>query len=236
VELANSVRGERSWEAPRTGVERWVRAISSLLASLPLVLYLAAHLGRAVWSPSFWAALPGLDWIIARLYGVGARYYRQADVDLERYGQPAEATVADESLADLYLALGHAHEAELLYRPLAQESAPVGPYRRAAAQVSLARAWLRQGRPEPAAAALPAALSALEPYGDQDLEAQAGELLGEALLLTGQPAEGVDRLAASCRRYQESGAWARATRLVNACKAGCGRDGWPAIRWPAPSR
>ncbi len=214
VDLANSVRGERPWESPRTGVGRWVRAGSSLLASLPLVLYLAAHLGRAVWSPSFWAALPGLDWIIARLYGVGARYYRRADADLERYGQPAEGTVADESLADLYLALGHAREAELLYRPLAQESALVGPYRRATAQVSLAKAWLRQGRPEPAAEVLPAALSALEPYGDRDLEARAGELLGEALLFTGQPAKGVNLLAASCRRYQESEAWVQATGLV----------------------
>jgi len=84
----------------------WARAAFALLTSLPLVIYLAVYLGRAVWRPSFWATLPGLDWIIARLYAVGARYYRRADADLERYGQPAEATVADEGLAALYLALG----------------------------------------------------------------------------------------------------------------------------------
>jgi tetratricopeptide (TPR) repeat protein len=214
VDLADSVRGERPWQVPQRGLRQWVRSISSLLTSLPLVLYLTRYLGHTVWDPSFWAALPGLDWILARLYGVGARYYLQADVDLESFGQPTEATVADKDLADLYLTLGQVHEAELLYRSLAKESALVGPYRRATAQVSLAKTWLRQGHPELAAAGLPAALSALEPYDDRDLEAQAGELLGEALVFTGQPAEGIKSLAVSFRHYQESKVWDRATGLV----------------------
>jgi hypothetical protein len=207
---------------PRQG-NLWARLWPgfNFVVSLPLVLYLGFTLGRRVWHPRFWPALIGLDWIIARLMATGARYYRQADDILEQHGKAAEGLVADEKLAALYLRLGDAAEAERLCRwLLGQEASSVGPYRQALVRVMLADALIGLGRPGEAREPLRVALPVLDEYMDYPREARALELLGEALLATGQGAEAMLTLASASLRYQETGRWLDATRLAE------GLEGW----------
>jgi tetratricopeptide (TPR) repeat protein len=216
VDLAVAAGGRGSL-SPYRGAQNpqqeglWARLWPALyfVVSLPLVLYLSFTLGRRAWHPRFWPALIGLDWIVARLMATGARYYRRADAILESYGKAAEGLVADEKLAALYLHLGDAGAAEQLCRRLlAPKGCSLGPYRRALVQVILGDALLGLGRPDEARGPLREAERVLDDYVDDAGQARALELLGMALLATGQQEEAMLHLAgrgAGCLAAERAG-------------------------------
>lgn len=162
----------------------WLQKISHLFyffLSLPLLIYLTRSLGWRVWRPRFWPTLRGLDWMIARLFALGARAYKAADQLLEQHGTPAEGVAADERLANLYLAVGDAGRARGLFVWLLQQTeAPLGDYRRAVAQVGLGEALLRLGQEVEAQQQLATAVPLLTLYEDPDLLARAELLLAAA--------------------------------------------------------
>jgi tetratricopeptide (TPR) repeat protein len=215
VDLATDVRGRVGRDVAGSGLRQRLQDFFHFVASLPLVLYLSPHLGRRVWHPRFWPVLRDLDWIIARLFVTGARYYKKADRILETYGAPAEGVVADERLAFLYLTWGDAQRAEALFwRLLAEAEGPLGTYHQASVRVGLGETYNQLQRPKQAEEQLRAALPVLAMYEDRDMEARARELLAEALLATGEETEAIQSFAESCRWYEAEGRWTEATRIV----------------------
>ncbi|MFO7538909.1 MAG: hypothetical protein R6X32_12760 [Chloroflexota bacterium] len=213
AELAATARGGQQEEAAVSlGIIHPIRAIFYAFISLPLLLYLSFGLGRQVWRPRFWPQLRYLDWIIARLFAEAASYYSQADPLLEQYGQPAEAVIADEKLAFLYLAVGDPHEAERLFRYLlAETEAPLGPYRRALAQVGLGESLLRLGQRTAAETALQTAVPTLQAYEDRVSLAGATLLLAQA---SATPATAVAQAQQALQLYQELGREEEATNAA----------------------
>lgn len=215
VDLAITVRGRVEQRRPRSSFQQHLRDFFTFFAALPLVLYLTPSLGWRVWHPRFWPVLRDLDWIIARLFVTGAKYYDKADRLLEQYGTPAESVVADEKLANLYLALGDTQQAELRFLRLWTESeTPLSSYHQAAVCVGVGETYLRLYRPRQALKPLRAALPVLATYEDRELEARARDLLGRALLSTEEPAEAISHLIAAQEWYQAQEKWTEATRLV----------------------
>jgi len=215
VDLATDVRGSVGREALGSDLQHRLQGFFYFATSLPLVLYLSLYLGRRVWHPRFWPVLRDLDWIIARLFVTGASYYHKADRILDTYGAPAETVVADEKLAFLYLTWGDAHRAELLFwRLLAKAEGPLGTYHQASVRLGLGEAYYQLQRPKQAEEQLRAALPVLAMYEDREMEAQARELLAQALLATGEETEAIQYFAESCRWYQAEGRWTEATRIV----------------------
>ena len=213
--LARDVQGDVDLEQPTASVRRHLRDLPSLIASLPLVLYLTPSLGWRVWRPRFWRVLRDLDWVIARLFVSAARYYRKADRLLEEHGTPGESVVADERLAYMYLALGNLQEAERLFLGLLEEEeAPLSRYHTASVRVGLAETYVRSQQPRRAAEPLRGALPVLAAYEDHELEARARDLLGQALLARGEGAEAVEHLTRAQGWYQDAEKWAEATELV----------------------
>lgn len=214
VGLATSVRGPvETGEGMMRGL-RPLRTLFTFIISLPLVIYLNMHLGWRVWHPDFWPTLLNLDWIIARLFATGARYYRRADPLLEQFGDPGEGVAADEKLAYLYLALGDAGLAQAQFdRLLAETEAPLGEYRQAAVRVGLGQAWLRQGQPAQAREQLEQALPILQQYEDQALEARARAALAEALFAE-NPEQAVVQFDQSARIATGCDDWVTATNTL----------------------
>ncbi len=203
VNLALAARGHDAPRSVQPGLIQRLFDASQVYLSLPLMFYLSFYLGKRVWHPRFWPTLHNLDWLIARLFAAGARYYRQADPILEKYGAPSEGVAADEKLAVLYLALGDAEQAELLLESLlAEEEAPLGEYRRAAVRVGLGRARLRLGRYAAAQEQLELALPVLQLYEDRELQAVSQALLGETLTERGDPAKAVRAYRRSSKLYR----------------------------------
>jgi hypothetical protein len=211
--LAASARGSELEERTAgRGLYRFLRACFYAFISLPLLVYLSFGLGRQVWRPRFWPQLRYLDWIIARLFAEAAAHYSKADTILENHGQPAEAVLADEKLAFLYLAVGDPYEAERLFHYLlAEVEAPLGPYRRALVRLGLAEALLWLGQRENAEMALQTTVPTLQEYGDNYSLAKAGLLLSQA---TPSPETAVDQAQQSIRLFQELGREVEATHVA----------------------
>ena len=229
VGLAVAARGygERRYVEPAGRVG--VRAFLTFLSALPLVVYLSFYLGRGVWRPRFWPVLRHFDWIIARLFTTGADQYKRADPLLERHGVPAEAVVADEKLAYLYLMLGDGRQAQSLFtRLLAEEEAPLGEYRQASVRVGLGEAHLLLQQAAEALTPLRTALPVAERYEDEMLAARACALLAEALCRSGEQEEALQQFARSLRGYQQEERWVWATGIGERLDAIRVQPKWPA--------
>lgn len=199
VGLAIAARGYDEKHVSRHGIQAWSSHFFSFFLSLSIALYLSRYLGRRVWAPGFWPALHNLDWMIARLFALGARHYRTADTLLETHGTPAEGVAADERMASLLLAMGDTRQAERIYASLVQETdTPLSEYRRAAVSVGLGEALWRQERREQARGYLETAVPILQRYADQELEAQAELLLAQTLPLS----ESLPRYGRALTLYQ----------------------------------
>ncbi|OQY21690.1 MAG: hypothetical protein B6I34_06930 [Anaerolineaceae bacterium 4572_32.1] len=216
VGLAVSARGYREIIPPRTGRwQRWVSGILSLRALLPLIVYLSFHFGLRVWRPGFWLMLQEIDWIIARLFVSGVRWYRQALQLLDRPDTRAGRVQAEEKLAQLYLIMGDADQAAVSFRALLEESkTPLSEYRRGSVQAGLGQALLRLGQLEAAQEQLEAALPIVRTYQDIELAAQVHGLLAEAFLQRKQPAKSLEQFSAAMRLYQKQKNIVSATEIA----------------------
>ncbi len=204
VDLSVSARGQRDYAPLKLKTWRdWLGAGLALLGSIPLTIYLQFAFGLH-WNPRSWAMLAGQDWIIARLFGTGAAWYRRADALLSPLGKLADPLQADEKLAHLYVVMGDPTAAlPILEHLLAQTEIPLGEYRRARVRASLGHALLRLDRPAAGLEHLQAALPLIVGYADTPLEAQVRALIAEAQLQLGQYAEAMPQFDQSLRLYQK---------------------------------
>ncbi len=156
--------------------------------ALPLLGYVAYRFGWRFCRPRSWPALRDKDWVIVRLFSLGARAYRQADAILEQVGQPRERVTADEKLARLYLSMGDAAEARPVFeRLLAAGAVSLSEYRRAVAQVGYGQTLLSLGEAAQAAQLVEVVLPILPRYDDMAELARAHAVLAEAYLAQQQP-------------------------------------------------
>jgi tetratricopeptide (TPR) repeat protein len=216
VDLAISARGYREIiPSPAGRWRQWLDGLLSFRGLLPLIVYLSFHFGLRVWRPGFWPMLQDQDWIIARLFVTGARWYRRARRLLGRLGAHAGRVQADEKLAHLYLRIGDAAQAASSFQALLEErDAPLGEYRRASVQAGQGWALLRLGRSELARERLQKALPVVQAYDDVTLEAQVQSLLAEVLLGTGRHGEALHQFRRALRLYQKQGDIVGATEIA----------------------
>ncbi len=217
VELAISARGYRQMIPPESGRwRRWLDGLLSLRALLPLIVYLSLNFGWSVWRPSFWPALQEQDWIIARLFVTGARWYRRARRRLRALADAgADRVQADEKLAFLYLTMGDAARAAPLFEALLKErAAPLGEYRRGRVRLGLGHALLRLGRSEAALEQFERALPVAHAYEDLELAAQLQGLLAEALFRLERYEEALNQFGQAMRLYQQQDDVVGATEIA----------------------
>jgi tetratricopeptide (TPR) repeat protein len=224
VDLAVSARGEREIATPRSRPQtdrwRWLIDLVLLPAYLPLLIYLSLYFGRRVYRSRAWHILGRQDWIIARLFGVGMRWYRRADRILDRVGTGSEPLRADEKIATLFLTMGDAHEAAPRFQALLDtHSAALGEYRRAVVQAGLGQAYLRLNDYASARDQLQAAMPVLEAYGDIESQALVIGLLAEANLHVGDRSVALTQLGRAMRLYQKQGDLVGATEVAERLNA-----------------
>jgi len=225
VALAISARGYREIISPKARHwQRWMTGLFSLRAMLPLIAYLSLQFGLRVWSPKFWPMLQEQDWIIARLFVTGARWYRRARQILSVQDSHADRVQADEKLAHLYLTMGDAAQAAASFRSLLQEQkAPLGEYRQASVQAGLGQALLRLKQPESALEQLQEAWPVIQAYEDIELAAQVQGLLAEAQFELGRPTETLNQFRQALRLYQHARDTVGATEIAERLQE-LGRD------------
>lgn len=184
--LASVARGYRQM-APLKARPGWRLLQQWWPPALPLLGYVAYRFGWRFCRPRSWPALRDKDWVIVRLFSLGARAYRQADTILEQVGQPRERMTADEKLARLYLSMGDAAEARpVLERLLASGHTALSDYRRAVAQVGYGQVLLLLGEVAAACEMVESALPVLPRHDDVMELARAHAVLAEAYLAQGQ--------------------------------------------------
>ena len=179
--------------------------VYEFLTALPLVVYLSIYVGQRVWYPSFWRVLENLDWIIGRLFGKGADQYLRADKILEEYGSKADAVLANEKLAYLYLKMGDFAQARSLFVELLEQTpSPLSEYHRALVRRGLAEAELGLSEPESARIFLQKSLPILRKYGDASETAEAQTLLAETMLTAAEPAQALDQFEQALAYHQKA--------------------------------
>ncbi|RMG99070.1 MAG: tetratricopeptide repeat protein [Chloroflexi bacterium] len=214
VGLANVLRGQVMDTAVSQDRWYWLRNTFSFFLSLPLVVYLTFFLGLRVWHPHFWPTLSYLDWIVARLFAVAARHYRQADKTLEARGERQEGGVADERQAHLFLSLGDAEQARKLFERLLSEEQILGPYRQAVIRLGLGQALVMTRAYEAAIPHLQTAVSTFTLYEDNTSLALAERTLAEAFVAQGQTAESLPHFTTAFNLFQEQDDLASATDVA----------------------
>jgi hypothetical protein len=215
VSLATSARGYR--EAIPLRAQTFWQRLRELLSypPFPLLLYLSFYFGWWIWLPRSWAIFKGQDWIIARLFAVGANWYNQAESLYRKIQFQSGLQSVQEHLSNLYLTLGDAQRAEPILRNLLhKEDDPLSAYRQAAVQVSLGHALVRLQRDTEAIEQLEQAIPILQIYDDKETEARAHALVAEALFEVGQRTDGLERFDRSLRLYQKAGDVVAATEVA----------------------
>jgi tetratricopeptide (TPR) repeat protein len=202
VEFACSVRGESRRSSVQVGLGRRLQSITEFITSAPLIIYLSFHLGRRVWHPDFWMSLFNLDWIVARLFVLGAKQYQAAAPTLHDLGAPEEKVLADEGAAGLFLEMGDVKQAYHRFTDLLTERiAPLGPYRRLRMRLSLAETQVELQQSQAAQPALKEIIPKLEAYADAQSVARAYALLAEAALRNQDYTEMQRALGEAVSRY-----------------------------------
>ncbi len=214
MSLAVSARGHR--DLPRPAPGGWRQSASDLILfpiTLPLILYMTVFFGPGVWRS--WRMLRGQDWIIARLFGTAAHWYRRADRLLRHAPLAADRVQAIEKLAHLYLTLGNAAQAANRFRTLLEETeAPLGEYREAWAQAGLGQALMRMGELEPALNHLQIAHRGAGKYEDAELQARVEGLMAEVQHELGNHSEALSHFNAAMRLYQKADDVVGATEIA----------------------
>ena len=108
--------------------------VAGWFARLPLVCFLVFQMGPRPMLPVLYRVGRGMDWVIARLLGTAAVWFRRAESRLTALDDQAGLAAVREQQVRLYLALNHPGEAEAISRKLVQtEGTSLGQYRAARA-------------------------------------------------------------------------------------------------------
>jgi tetratricopeptide (TPR) repeat protein len=211
VQLAAAARGYfADPQPPQTPVESAQRYLP--LLPIPLMIYLSLR-GLNFWHPDSWPAMKSQDWIIARLFGRGAKWYRAADKLLESDSRRSVWGQADEKLAWLYLNMGDARQALPRFQGLLTDT-HIEEFQRASSQLGLAESYWQLGRVEEAERLANEALPLVEAYEATDLSALGEELLGKIAARKADYATAITRFGRALRFYQRNGDLVNATAMA----------------------
>lgn len=200
--LAIAARGHREVIHPLTSsLKQFAADLFSLLTWLPLVIYLSFSFGWRLWLPQSWPMLRGLDWIIARLFATGSRWYRRAAPLLAKTAASADKRQAEEKMAYLHLTMGDLTAAIPAFQEILKDET-LSEYNRARAQAGLGQALLRLGKIQEAIGLFEKALPVIQAYDDRELEAQVTGLYAEANYFIGKPTESVNQYNQALSLYQ----------------------------------
>lgn len=203
LNLAVAARGQREVAQPDVlDLRQFASDLLSLVAWLPLVIYLSFFFGWRVWLPPSWPMLRNLDWIIARLFTTGARWYRRAGPLLAKTASSADKLQAEEKLAYLYLAMNDLPVAVPAFQNLLKEET-LSDYNQARAQAGLGQALLRSGKIQESIELFEKALPVIQSYDDLELEAQVRGLLAEANFSSNRHSESVNQYNQALSLYQK---------------------------------
>ncbi len=203
VELAMKARGYREVvETAEQSSLQHFRQYLYLPVVLPLLIYMRALLGNQIWTPRAIRLARSHDWIIARLFSIGSRWYKEAAKQLRITPGDTDLSQVHERQAELYLAVGDGRRAEeLLLNLLADTSITLGEYRRARIEVLLGQALMRTGDVEAAIRQLRIALPVMQTYKDGYQTAKAYGLLAEAEYQSGRITESIGYFERAIRKY-----------------------------------
>lgn len=211
VRLALAARGYFADPQPPETVVEAVRRYLPLLP-FPLMIYLSTR-GLNFWHPDSWPAMKSQDWIIARLFGRGAKWYRAADKLLEEDSRRTVWGEADEKLAWLYLAMGDARQAVPRFQELLAGDG-IEEFQRASAHLGMAESYWQLGRVEEAERLALEALPLVERYEATDLCALGEDLLGKIMARKGDCAMAITRFGRALTFYQRNGDLVNATAMA----------------------
>ena len=203
VELAVKARGYREVvETVEPGSWQRLRQYLYFPVVLPLLIYMRALLGNQIWTPRAISLARSHDWIIARLFSIGSRWYNEAAQQLRITPGDTDLSQVYERQAELYLAVGDGRRAEeLLSNLLADTEITLGEYRRARIEVLHGQALMRTGDVEAAMRQLRVALPVMQTYEDGYQIARALGLLAEAEYQSGRITESIGYFERAIRKY-----------------------------------
>lgn len=211
VQLALAARGYFADPQPPQTVIEGVQRYLPLLP-IPLMIYLSLQ-GLNFWHPDSWTSMKSQDWIIARLFGAGAKWYRDADKLLESDSRRSTWGQADEKLAWLYLNMGDARQAVPRFQGLLADSNSE-EFQRASSQLGLAESYWQLGRVEEAERLVNEALPLVERYEATDLSALGEDLMGKIAARKGDYVSALQRFGRALSFYQRNGDLTNATAMA----------------------
>lgn len=192
----------------------------TLPARLPILIYLLLSAqDPALWSGCLTLAR-GLDWAIARLFVQAARWYRRALAHMESARHTAGILRVKDSLARLYLALGHPGAAARIYREIVDRAdIATSEYQMAHARAGLGLSLLRSGQLPQALQALQAAAPVLADYDDRTNAGRAFAALAEVQMASGAADEALASYTTALDLWQKAGDFKGATDVAHTLEA-----------------
>lgn len=210
----NTWGGGATFELRQTWSGR-ARNLITLVSRSPVTLYLMFHLGVRALLPVILRVGRDMNWVVARLFVIAAGWFKRADAILRQLDDKEGLGRVEESLAWLYLLLGHFGQAEAIYhRLLAREGTTVGEYRATRARLGLAQVFIQQGRLEQARELLQQILPIFVAYQHEERVAQTHTALAQTFALQGQPTRAVTHYQQAAQLYRQIGAEGDATEVV----------------------
>ena len=198
--------------------QSWLDKIQDMVTSigrLPIIVFLMCNLGIRALLPVILRVGRDMDWPIARLFATAAQWFNRADVLLHQLNDAEGLGHVEESLAWLYLSLGHPSRAEALYhRLLTREGTTVGEYRAARARLCLAQALMHQGQLDQAQELLEQILPIFVTYQHTERIAQAHTTLAQTFALEEQSDQAVSHYQQAAQLYHQLEDDANATEVI----------------------
>lgn len=203
--------------APRVRFQA-VYNIGRVLTQLPLIIYLMSKLGFRASLTAIHRIGTGTDWMVARLLGLAAQWFRRVEAasETEGAGDPEGLIRALEGLAQLYRLLDCPRQAEAINRRILDlEGVQSEGYRAARARLGLAHALLLREKAAQARPILEQILPIFAGYGHRRHTAETQTLLARAELIDGQTDAAVGHYAQALDSWRQVGDQATETDVVH---------------------
>ena len=217
MDLGLNLWGQReSRPTPPPSLQRVLIDLVTFPARLPILLYLLFSARDPALLPAWLRLASGIDWTIARLFVQASRWYRRALTRMEATHDTEGILRAKDSLARLYLALGHPSGAASIYREVVDRTdIATSQYQMAHARAGLGLSLLRAGQAGQAAEALQAAALVLADYDDTLDAGRAYAALAEAQTIQGHASNALDSYSTALGLMQKADALKDATDVVH---------------------
>lgn len=218
LDIAMTAYGVADELAPPPSLRSMVAGVISMIARLPLILYLIWKL-RLPWQPAlFWRLGRGMDWVIARLFSKAVTWFDKAAALYQTLGNTEGEIHASEQRGRLYLALSYTPRAADIFRQLMDDPTR-GTYQAARARLELAETLICAGQDAAARPLLEAALPVFQALKHNQRIAQTQNLLGHLAARRQEPEVALHAYDEALTAWQRVGDEVRATDIIHAMEA-----------------